>query len=258
MGLTPVTSILKADEIKKQSESVQKHLEKALAYCKNVERKCTDFMSIHNETAPHRVPPNESSMDEIDTLNFLVRANLFAAYDTLVAPQTFHNQRSAGVAAVDDYLKYNDLIEKIFVAAQDNRLYIKLPLLWGRGRYKAWVKRHRVDYDYLHWFSRNLDSALTLIEETIPTYHMKSIQYLFVFEPSSRTSDSDNYDTKSISDTIVSHMLGDDSPLQCSFAYASTTSDKLSSGTYIVVSEGLDFSLSIEEQKSIWNTLLNR
>ena len=255
MTLFDSTVFEQVEAMKAQAEAVRKYAHAIAAQCNEIENLCTTL----TETCVCSSLTESVVMDisgELDQAFFSLRLSVFEAYKALVQPQTFGFRRSASVAAVEDFQKYNDSVEKIFACVENDILHIKLPLLWSRGRYKSWGNGGANDYDYLHWFTVNLDAALTLIGDKIPRYRHKNICYLFVADARKTPIDSDNYDTKSITDTIVSHMPGGDSALNCSFVYTSATSAKLDPGTYITVSESKNIMLNIEEQCEGWEHLM--
>lgn len=248
--------IMQAHALQEQMAETRKYAAKLIDTCSKIEAGCTRFIRSN----PKLVSPNFEGhapwVSEMNRLVGRVREYAFCCYKELVTPQTFLGQRAASVAAIEDFQDYNHFAEDIFTDVIEGNLLVKLPLLWNKYEYTRWTNGHKWTYDYLAWFTRNLDSSLTLIDEKIPPLREKHLHYMFVISSRrAQASDSDNYDTKAITDAIVAHTFGGDGALACSFSYCSFADDDLPEGTYITISPGFgnvpDFSLNMHMWKSV-------
>lgn len=132
-------------------------------------------------------------------------------------------------------------IDGITANIEDDAIYIRTPLLYSRGRSKSNdpILAHSIQA-YADGVSRAIELATGLASFDRSKFSNKTIFYLFVLDAKSPHIDNDNYDTTAITNRIVSHLYGGDSPLTCRMVYDSVRSDTLASGTYITVLPGRD------------------
>lgn len=126
---------------------------------------------------------------------------------------------------------------EVDVRIVEQLLLVKLPLLWSR--YGAIMHTGKQCYktDSLRWFEWELNAALERISDQVPLYMYKNIGYLHVIPKALRTFvDNDNYDTKYITDTITTYLLGTDNGLVCSFSFYGMEEGELPVGSYAIVS----------------------
>jgi len=262
MGLSVVELSMIADNAGQKSKSVKLYAEKLITLCSKIEDISTALSRELLYCSSLSDPIGESEINTLSLLEEQLRACVYCAYKEIVDPIIALSTRSAGNVKIADFLKYNDSTEQIITVVEAEKIYIRVPILWAKGRYKNWTKKHGYLYDYLGWFCENLNSALTALGDNIPKYRKKNITYLFVRDLEGRSTiaipDSDNYDTKSITDVITSNLAGGDSAISCSFAYMSAVTNDIAEGTYIVISEGLDISASKEGIISDFKQLLSR
>lgn len=115
----------------------------------------------------------------------------------------------------------------------------------------------RKEIDYCSFFNNSLLSALLLLEKDIPKFESVNLQFLYIYSKSEHLIlDSDNHDTKSITDLITSFILGGDAPCFCSYSYLTTRSDAIPKGTYITVSPGFGESPNYNDIFSKWKEFL--
>ncbi len=168
-----------------------------------------------------------------------LRGHFFRAYWTLSEPENFDEALSKPDALHSDFQQKIAPNFEVKAAVRDNILLIKLPLLWSRYWYKRSGNSPVKSSDYLEWFDRELDSALYQIEEKLPLFLERNFTYLHVTPAGKYATDSDNYDTKHVTDVIANHLVGTDHPSYNSFFYASMQEGLLSPGTYVAITQGV-------------------
>lgn len=115
----------------------------------------------------------------------------------------------------------------------------------------------RKEIDYCSFFNNSLLASLLLLEKDIPKSESINIQFLYVYPTNEHLIlDSDNHDTKSVTDAITSFILCGDSPCFCSYSYLTTRSDAIPKGTYITVSSGFGKSPNYNDILSKWKDFL--
>lgn len=252
-----INPLLAAHALKEQAKNTRKYGEKLVKRCLQIEAMCDSF--IVENSAKEAADFDDKGAWLSSTIALVGEARLysFCIYEELTKPQTFSNQIPAGVAAVDAFLCFNDQIERIFTTVVDGILYIKLPLLWTKYAYKSRMNGNFVRSDYLHWFTRNLDTSLSMIADKMPHFKEKNIHFMYVISCDRvDASDTDSYDTKAIIDTIASHTLGGDGAFVCSHSACSIREDNLPEGTYITVSPNFGMTPVLHENVQRWNDLL--
>lgn len=261
MGLTPyadslVAITLKAKELDTVATKAISEANKLIKQCENALENCKTIKEIVSETTTE----NEA-IDNIEGLVYndvsKIQSSVYQLYNTTFAPLTWNNYRDRTAALLSDYMYFNKEIEGILAFYEDNLLLIKLPILGERFTRSIAINRTTIPIDYCSFFTDSLTAALLLIENKIPKFKHKNIQYLFVYPVGEqRLFCSDNHDTKSITDAITSFMIGGDSPMSCSFSYLTTQSNAVPEGTYVTVSSGFGISPDFNEILAKWETLL--
>lgn len=127
-------------------------------------------------------------------------------------------------------------VDRIEAHIEECAIYIRTPLLFSRNMTK------RSDPFLLHSIQAYADGVSRAIEadpnyETFDriTYQQKTVFFLFAHDQSTPYIDNDNYDTTAVTNSIVGHLPGGDSPISCRMVYDSVKMDGLSPGTYITV-----------------------
>ncbi len=198
------------------------------------------------------VPFCEDTLDDVlnqceQTING-ARGNIFSLYWLLSEPETFGSTLTIFDACTSEIQDRFCSVFKVKAVVFSGNLVVKTPLLWSRYSHKnssgTGVRRS----DYLRFFDRELRSELLKIESQIPQYETRHIAYLHVVpKAAARVADSDNYDTKHITDTISDFMIGGDGAFVCSFSNFSILEGELPPGSYAVVSDNFQNPRSLSE-----------
>ena len=85
------------------------------------------------------------------------------------------------------------------------------------------------------FYRKELKAALLRVEDQIPWEANHTLNYVFVYGTNHVGLDSDNHDTKGITDTICSMFRGSDDNRYCSFTYDTLHTKAVPEGTYIAV-----------------------
>lgn len=169
-----------------------------------------------------------SIMNESKTLFFLTY-KLFS--DVNYVPLGVTGDR---VLLTDFHKDFKEFLP-VKLIVSDNKIYVKLPLLWSKYNVHA-GKKHG---DNLSFFKSELQSEIYKNYDeicSIPNMSFKHFSYLFVVPSTlSVPADSDNYDTKYVTDLLSNTLLCGDSALSCTFSYYSIMENSLPEGTYIML-----------------------
>ena len=202
-----------------------------------------DCEKIKSEAAAQRESPEDAaafpdkeSLNAIKSAVNAIRHRAFSLYNIIAEPDTYDglltlNQAYSSENFLEDYAVF-----PVEATVKDGWIFVKTPLLWSR--YQGSPVIGKLDKgNYLKWMSHEIEAALLRISDQIPAMNSKNITYLFVIPKGrSNPADSDNYETKHITDIISSYLSVTDGPLCTSFTNLSMMEDVLPSGTYITVS----------------------
>ena len=216
---------------------------KVRSYATEISRLCDEIsliksdlpeMSLGEETAvSERILSAENLLEDLIAG---VRANVFHMYWVLTEPEDFSESQSSLPELTSDFFEKTKAIFDVKAVVDDGCLFIKIPLLWSRYLYHTKSKHYTKSSDYLSWFDRELNQALSKIDDDIPHMEGKHFSYVFVIPDGKMTfADNDNYDTKHITDVISQHIGTTDSGLTTSFSSMSIREGALTVGTYIAV-----------------------
>lgn len=117
-------------------------------------------------------------------------------------------------------------------------LFIRIPMLAKRVYAPVHSESSFYKKEGTAFFRRELRAALCRIAGDIPCMEKRTIRYLFVYGDGRVGLDSDNHDTKGITDTISSFFRGTDDNRYCSFIYETVHTEVVPEGTYITVTGG--------------------
>lgn len=138
-------------------------------------------------------------------------------------------------------IKPQKRIEKVVkVIANQNSLCIQMPMLPKRvprfANIVGRAKLHSCVIDTSSIYCNELREALYPYREFLQSREHVVISYSFFYPKNTKYAlDSDNHDTKCVTDTIAEFLPDFDSPRTCDFFYRSVFTDKVPSGTYIIV-----------------------
>lgn len=136
----------------------------------------------------------------------------------------------------EEQTKFHSVFE-VKAELKDGLLLIKMPPLpsmfhsqFGNGnRYRSQPSAR--------WFVHELEAALYQIPERPPFNFENHFSYLHVIKALTNTTpDSDNRDTKHITDTVCGYLGCSDSATATSFSSMAVQSEKLPEGSYLMVS----------------------
>jgi len=126
----------------------------------------------------------------------------------------------------------------IIANIEPDAIYIRTPLLYSRSRNTRDPFLSHSIQAYADEVSKAIELSPAYGSLDRNLYANKTLFYLYVLDDLSPHIDNDNYDTTAITNGIVRHLYGGDSPLTCRMVYDSVRSDMLKSGTYITVLPG--------------------
>lgn len=250
-----VTAVCKIDDIKKQAEETVIEAKELIAASEKTIKICDKINSICTE---NDVDFEEFSYEnrKLDKAIYKMKDVVFNLYKIVFSVLTWSEQRLFCEAIIEDYLEPNKQIEGIFARVFKDNLLVHLPILGAKQcRWKT-INGAAFPIGSYSFFSNSLEAALRLIDNDIPLYCKKNILYMFVYHSSRMfVIDSDNHDTKVMTDIICSHTEGGDTAKNCSFFFISICDDNLPEGTYITVSEGFGKVPDLQDNLSIWRGL---
>lgn len=122
----------------------------------------------------------------------------------------------------------------------NGNLIVRMPMLGSMYRRRSDGSR-----PYGHMFAVEVESVVrelitTLDQEVIEKFQKKTLIYCFVYSQEDRyVLDSDNHDSKTITDAVCAPFLSTDSGCSTMFCYRTIITDSLQPGTYIVLSPGM-------------------
>lgn len=117
---------------------------------------------------------------------------------------------------------------------EDGVLFIRLPML-GKRVFNAKNIGGQWALEGSPFYRKELKAALLRVEDQIPWEANHTLNYVFVYGTNRVGLDSDNHDTKGITDTICSMFRGSDDNRYCSFTYDTLHTKAVPEGTYIAV-----------------------
>lgn len=105
-----------------------------------------------------------------------------------------------------------------------------------------------------HLFSSHVSAKIEAVlaamrYEDLSLFARKMVCYFYVFPEETKVcADSDNYDTKALTDAIVRNLPGGDRPGMCDFYYKTVFSDAIKRGVYIIAipQSGTEFLTKID------------
>lgn len=192
----------------------------------------------------------DSASAQLDRINIYARRTaetLYALSDTVLTDIPELDERHI-YEAVD--LAYDG----IAAIVEPRAVHVRTPLLYSRSRISSgkdpFLSHH------IQAFANGADRALSFHEDMknidLSLFRRKTICYLFVLNRDSVHIDNDNYDTTAMTNKIVSHFYGGDSPLSCRMVYDSLLTDEIRAGTYISVIPYEDPLPTPEQVVSLW------
>ena len=131
----------------------------------------------------------------------------------------------------------------IKAAYLDGNIIVWLPRLPPK-RYRISPKASKNLYSYGHCYADEVGYVMSQLSreldpKILKSFTTKTICFYFTYPSNSgQVNDSDNHDTKAITDTITSYLPNGDTAQSCNFFYQTVFSDELRSGTYVVVCTG--------------------
>ena len=117
---------------------------------------------------------------------------------------------------------------------EDGVLFIRLPML-GKRVFNAKNIGGQWALEGSPFYRNELKAALLRVEDQIPWEANHTLNYVFVYGTNHVGLDSDNHDTKGITDTICNMFRGSDDNRYCSFTYDTLHMKAVPEGTYIAV-----------------------
>ena len=120
---------------------------------------------------------------------------------------------------------------------EGNMLLVRMPMLpsiRAHGVINSGQKRAIFDTPM---FVETVRGAVLSVKERLPKIAKKCITYLFIYRDTAAPHlDSDNHNTKAITDEICSHFEAGDDGFYADFRFFTRASDLLPAGTYVTVS----------------------
>lgn len=117
---------------------------------------------------------------------------------------------------------------------EDGVLFVRIPML-GKRVFTAKNIGGQWALEGSPFYRNELKAALLRVEDHIPWEANHTLNYVFVYGTNRVGLDSDNHDTKGITDTICSMFRGSDDCRYCSFTYDTLHTKAVPEGTYIAV-----------------------
>lgn len=117
---------------------------------------------------------------------------------------------------------------------EDGVLFVRIPML-GKRVFTAKNIGGQWALEGSPFYRNELKAALLRVEDQIPWEANHTLNYVFVYGTNRVGLDSDNHDTKGITDTICGMFRGSDDCRYCSFTYDTLHTKAVPEGTYIAV-----------------------
>ena len=129
----------------------------------------------------------------------------------------------------------------IYAELIGGNLVVRLPMLCS-----AYKRNRDGTRPYGHIFASEAEAVVreivsTMAPEVTEMFRAKTVSYFFVYRKNEQhVLDSDNHDTKAITDAICAPLLSTDSGQSTMVCYRTICTDEVVSGTYVILSAGLD------------------
>lgn len=138
------------------------------------------------------------------------------------------------------------LLEEKYVEVklEEDGIFIRLPMIWSRNRAEnvsmdRFVKLSLRSIMYRDVLKNAIKNASGFDQYPFENYRYKTINYIFVYPRKGMNqlfiADTDNHETKSITDAICDYLPHRDSGLYSDFFFTTIATDTIPEGTYITV-----------------------
>ena len=233
--------------------------QKAFRNLRDCESKCREEIEFFNRIDPE----HELDIDELKGFR-----EAYTILRIMVEKQYSYVARVPDISSfqIESELDSDDLEEilrsnSIEVGLEDSGIFIRLPMLWSRN------KAENVSLDKFYKVSLRSKIFRESVQTAIKTapnfeqypfekYLYKTINYCFVYPRKGMSelyiSDTDNHETKSITDAICHYLPKKDSGLYTDFSYKTIATDAIPEGTYITVLPQADMRMAQEQLLEYW------
>lgn len=240
---------LYADDEGSTVEAVKKEAEKIVEMCDD---RLTNLRSVCLLSPKTLDPENFASAILDVTFSTEIKRCLDRMYRAIVETDSFM-WKDLAAATAPKFLEDFQAVKTSDAKANfiDGRIIVHCPLLASRYVYTAYgtsyssIRKSKLyPVNYSHIYSQDVRSAISELLREIPrkTFEMfreKTVTFFSVY-PSNEASllDSDNHDTKTITDAITDYLPGGDDAPGCDFSFKTVLTDEIEPGSYIVISPG--------------------
>ncbi len=215
-----------------------------------------DLMVIHEFTSEDSII--KELKDKYDRLFRLIRGasnTLYGISEQPVTMEDFYGRKEM----LNHYASNIIPVDGIECYLEQDAIYIRLPMLWSRNNGKRSSKRETFFVPEMSkMYRESVDAAIRLTgnysPESFADYEYKTFQYTFLYHKSGEyvCVDTDNHETKAVTDAVAGFLPNGDSARYASFVERTTFSDDISAGTYLTVIPGEFNVYSIEEIIDYW------
>ena len=150
---------------------------------------------------------------------------------------------------IESELKPDDLkevLEEKFVEVklEEDGIFIRLPMIWSRNRAEnvsmdRFFRLSLRSKMYRDFLKNAIKNAPAFDQYPFEKYRHKTVNYYFVYPRKEMNSlfitDTDNHETKSVTDAICRFLPYGDSGMYTDFFYKTIATDAIPKGTYITV-----------------------
>ncbi len=228
-------------ETEERTRSVMKSLDSIKDVCSKLVSSVNDYR-YYLESGELEPDLYGEYLIKSDSLNFKLIHGIEKIYQTLQIPRT-----------ADGLISYSEaeelLFEKSFIPAEGvglssdtDCIYLKVPMLIHRKKGFLTNSAGSSYYtDHTAFFKNTVEYVMRKKDfsaEFLDGFQLKTVNYFFVYPEGEIAIDSDNHDTKSVTDALTMYLPGGDSAETCTFCETTIFTNMLKKGTYIVVTKG--------------------
>lgn len=256
------TTLALSELVLQNIKSARNKLKQIIKKMDDIEKYREQEVSHFDKDAPARIVRTEVLADINDLCyefrwgaESLAKRATFAAVDTL-PPYRIPNPVKSEALHSDAILPAIDLD----CALENDVFYLRLPMLWSRNN-----KLHKTAYGYnigpeqSRMYKEVIGHAILKMpncDDLFDRFTRKTFHYTFVYPDSKKKSyfiiDSDNHETKSVTDAVARFTKGHDDAQYCDFVYTTLLTNELPEGTYLTVFPSMKMSISDEKLIEFW------
>lgn len=263
------TTLALSDLVLQNIKSARSKLKQILKNMDNIERFREQEISYLDENAPARIVRTEVLADINELCNefrwgaeSLAKRATFAAVDTL-PPFRIPNPIKREELYSDAILPAIDLD----CALENDVFYLRMPMLWSKNnKLHKTARGYNIGPEQSRMYKEVIGYAILKMpnydDGFFDSFNRKTFHYTFVYPDDEKKSyfiiDSDNHETKSVTDAVARFTKGRDDAQYCDFVYTTLLTNELPEGTYLTVFPSMRTTISDEKLIDFWKKRIEK